>query len=87
MFHFPRNEEPQQGAPELIEEQPENGSVRAKVGAGVTGRQPQQMKQTCKASLNNDNGGVTAVSEFRTQSVGVAALAQFAAPFAHVNCL
>lgn len=44
--------EPQRGVPELIEEQPENGRVRVKVGVRVTGRQPQQMKQTGTASFN-----------------------------------
>lgn len=55
MFHFPLNEEPQQGVPNLIEEQPENGRVRVEVGARVAGRQPQQMEQTRIASLNWDH--------------------------------
>lgn len=54
MFHFPLNEEPQQGVPNLIEEKPENRRFRVEVGVRVTGRQQQQMKQTCIASLNTD---------------------------------
>ena len=56
MFHFPPNEEPQQGVPNLTEEQPENGRVGVEVGARVTGRQPQQMEQTRVVSLSTDYG-------------------------------
>ncbi|KAF3842194.1 hypothetical protein F7725_024145 [Dissostichus mawsoni] len=54
MFHSPPNEAPQQGVPNLIEEQPENGRVRVEVGVRVDGRQPQQIEQTRTASLTTE---------------------------------
>lgn len=79
MFHFPLNEEPQQGVPNLIEEQPENGRVR------VEGWGEGYWPTTATNETNNTwhHSAKTAVqgrvaSESRTQSIVCAVLARFA---------
>lgn len=66
--------------PNLIEEQPENGGDRVEVGVRVTGRQPQQMKQTRIASLTTGYGTRQSYNRFlyTIYTVGLGVLAQFA---------